>query len=113
MSHLKVPCLNVFCCHCNKSTVLLFNSIFRTTPEISTELYLVEISEVSEKLWLFNHKIFDPWHLCKTEVHLKISKYKMSSISVRKEINENDNSRLAISLSKSRRKQAFSDFIAI
>ena len=32
-----------------------FNSIFRTY-EVSTELYFVEISKVSEKLWLFNHK---------------------------------------------------------
>ena len=35
---------------------LLFYSIFRTTPEVSSKLHFVEISEVSEKLWLFNHK---------------------------------------------------------
>ena len=56
---VKVQCLKVFCCHGNKSTILLFNSIFRTTPEISTKLYFVEISYVSEMLWLFNHKRAD------------------------------------------------------
>ena len=39
----KVQCLKVFCCHGNKTTILLFNSIFRTTPEVSTKLYFVEI----------------------------------------------------------------------
>ena len=39
----KVQCLKVFCCHGNKSTILLFNSV-TTTPEISTKLYFVEIS---------------------------------------------------------------------
>ena len=53
---LKVQCLKFFCCHGNKSTILLFNSIFRTTLEVSTKLYFVEISKVSEKLSLFNHK---------------------------------------------------------
>ena len=43
----------------NKSTILLFNSIFRITPEFSTKLYFVEICYVSEKLWLFNHKKAD------------------------------------------------------
>ena len=55
----KVQCLKVFCYHDNKSTILLFNSIFRTTPEVSTKLYFVEISYVSEKLWLFNRKRAD------------------------------------------------------
>ena len=40
----KVQCLKVLCCHGNKSTILLFNSIFRTTPEVSTKLYFAEIS---------------------------------------------------------------------
>ena len=35
----KVQCLKVFCCHDNKSTILLFDIIFRTTPEGSTKLY--------------------------------------------------------------------------
>ena len=35
---------------------LALNSIFRTTPEVSSKLYFVEIRYVSEKLWLFNHK---------------------------------------------------------
>ena len=52
----KVQCLEIFCCHGNKSTILLFNSIFRIAPEVSTKLYFVEISLVSEKLCLFNHK---------------------------------------------------------
>ena len=57
-SHLR---FNVFCYHGNKSTILLFHSIFRTTPEVSSELYFVEICQVSEKLWLFNHKRADFW----------------------------------------------------
>ena len=40
----KVQCLKVFCCHDNKSNILLFNSIFRTTAEVSSKLYFVEIS---------------------------------------------------------------------
>ena len=39
----KVQCLNVFCYHGNNSTILLFDSIFRTTPEVSSKLYFVEI----------------------------------------------------------------------
>ena len=54
----KVQCLKVFRCHSNKSTILLFYSIFRTTPEVSSKHYLVEICE---KLWLFNHKRADLW----------------------------------------------------
>ena len=54
----KVRCLKVFCYHGNKS-ISLFNSIFRTTPEVSTKLYFVEISSASEKLWLFNYKRAD------------------------------------------------------
>ena len=38
---------------------LAFNSIFRTTPEVSSKFYFVEISYVSEKVWLFNHKRAD------------------------------------------------------
>ena len=44
-----------------KSTILLFFSIFRTTPEGSSKLYLVEICYLSEKLWPFNHKRADFW----------------------------------------------------
>ena len=40
----KVQCLEVFCCHGKKFTILLFNSIFRKPPEVSTKLYFVEIS---------------------------------------------------------------------
>ena len=46
----KVQCLKVFCYHGNKSIILLFNSISRTTPEGSSKLYFVEICYVSEKL---------------------------------------------------------------
>ena len=49
------------CYHGNKSTILLFYSIFRTTPEVSSKLYFLEICCVSEKLWLFNHKRADFW----------------------------------------------------
>ena len=40
---IKVQCLKVFCCHGNKSTILLYNSIFKTTLEVS-KLYFVEVS---------------------------------------------------------------------
>ena len=36
--------------------------------------------------------VFEPWPLCKTEVHLKISEHKILSFSVKKKIIENDNS---------------------
>ena len=39
----KVQCLKVFCYHGNKSTILLFYWIFRTTPEVSSKLNFVEI----------------------------------------------------------------------
>ena len=39
----KVQCLKVFCYHGNKSTILLLYSIFRTTVEVSSKLYFVEI----------------------------------------------------------------------
>ena len=55
---LKVQCLKVFCYHGNKSTILLFYSIFRTTAEVSSKLYFVEMCQ---KLWLFNHKRADFW----------------------------------------------------
>ena len=38
---------------------LAINPIFRTTPEVSTKLYFVEISPVSEKLFSFNHEKAD------------------------------------------------------
>ena len=41
---VEVQRLKVFCHHGNKSTILLFNSIFRTTPEVSSKLYFVEIN---------------------------------------------------------------------
>ena len=46
----KVQCLKVLCYHGNKSTSLLLNSIFSATHEVSSKLYFVEISYVSEKL---------------------------------------------------------------
>ena len=54
-SNLRFNVLKVFCYHLNKSTILLFYSIFRTAPEVSSKFYLVEICYVSEKLWLCNH----------------------------------------------------------
>ena len=57
----KVQCLKVFCYHGNKSTILLFYSIFRTTSEVASKLYFVEICQVSEKLWFFNHKRAEFW----------------------------------------------------
>ena len=59
--YIKVQRLKVFCYHGKKSTILLFYSIFRTPPEISSKLYFVEICQVSEKLRLFNHKRADFW----------------------------------------------------
>ena len=41
---VKVQCLKVFCYHGNKSTILLLNSIFRTTPEVFTKLDFGKIS---------------------------------------------------------------------
>ena len=38
---------------------IAFNSIFRATPEVSTKLYNVGITQVSEKLRLFNHQRAD------------------------------------------------------
>ena len=38
---------------------IAFHSIFRTTPEVSTKLYFVEISLREVMLWLFNHKRSD------------------------------------------------------
>ena len=32
--------------HGNKSTILLFNSVFRTTPEVSSKLYNLSLREV-------------------------------------------------------------------
>ena len=55
----KVQCLKISYNHGNKSIILLFYSIFRTTPEVSSKLYFVEICQVSEKLWLFNHERAD------------------------------------------------------
>ena len=46
--NLKVQYSKVFCCYGNKSTILLFSSIFRTTPEVSSKFYFVEMSKVSE-----------------------------------------------------------------
>ena len=40
---------------------LAFLVSFRTTPEVSSKLYFVEICQDSEKLWLFNHKRADFW----------------------------------------------------
>ena len=40
----KGPIFKVFCYHSNRSTILLLNSIFRATPEVSSKLYFVEIS---------------------------------------------------------------------
>ena len=59
LAEFKVQCLKVFCYHGNKSTILLFNSIFRITAEVFSKLYFVEISYVLEKLWLFNQRTAD------------------------------------------------------
>ena len=40
----KVQCLKVFCYHGSKSAILLFYSIFRTTLEVSSKLFFVQIS---------------------------------------------------------------------
>ena len=50
--NLRFTVLKVICYHGNKSTILFLSSIFRTTPEVSSKLYFVEISTVLEKLWL-------------------------------------------------------------
>ena len=43
------------------TTILLLHSIFRTTLEVSSKLYFVEICYVLEKLWPFNHEKADFW----------------------------------------------------
>ena len=78
--------MKVFCYHGNTSTILLFNSIFRTTPEVSTKFYFVEISYVSEKLWLFDHKRADflaPkfWTFFHFAASLSVSEYKMRTLT--------------------------------
>ena len=40
---------------------MLFYSIFRTTLKVSSKLNFVEICQVSEKLWPFNHKTANFW----------------------------------------------------
>ena len=52
--------------------------LFRTTLEVSSKLYFVEICQVSEKLWLFNHKRADFW--------LPDSGFKRSHLSLLKNI---------------------------
>ena len=42
MTRSKLKCLNVFFYHSNKSTILIFYSIFRTTPEVSSKLTLLK-----------------------------------------------------------------------
>ena len=52
--------------------------------------------------------MLDPWPLCKTELHLKISEHKMLSFSVRKEIIEQLGSYFIV---QSRRKRVPLSFI--
>ena len=40
---IKVQCLKVFCYQGNKSTILLFYLIFRTTFDVSSKLHFAEI----------------------------------------------------------------------
>ena len=44
-----VQCLKTFRYQGTKSTILLFNSIFRTTYEVSSKRYYIKISQVPEK----------------------------------------------------------------
>ena len=53
----KVQCLNVFCYHGNRSTILLFYAIFRTTPEVSSKLYFVK-SQRSYRFLITKELIF-------------------------------------------------------
>ena len=61
---------------------LAFYLIFGTTPEVSSKLYFVEIYQVSEKLWLFNHKRADFWlpNFNLNSFHLKNVNYIYTSI---------------------------------
>ena len=56
----KVECLRVFCYNSNKSAILLFYLIFRTTPEVSSKLYFVEYvkSQRSYGFLITNELIF-------------------------------------------------------
>ena len=53
-----VQFLKVFCCHGNKSTILPFKLIFRTTPEVSSKLYFVEKSQRSYGFLITKELIF-------------------------------------------------------
>ena len=44
--------------------------------------------------------MYDPWPLCKTEVHLDMSEHEVLSFSVRKKNIKNDNSLVVILLPK-------------
>ena len=59
----KVQCSKVFCCHGNKSTILLFNSIFRTLLKFLLNFTLLSLIEVMafffQKSWFFGFQLLD------------------------------------------------------
>ena len=61
MTKIQDSMFEGLCYHGNKSVILLFNSMFRTTLEVPTKLYYVEITLASEKLRLFSHNRTDFW----------------------------------------------------
>ena len=87
--------MKVLCHHGNKSTILLFNSIFRTTLEVSSKLSFVEISYVPEKLWLFNHRraVFLAskfWNIFHFSASLKLAKLLISTWSKRENLSSDN-----------------------
>ena len=60
-SNLRFNVSRSFVIHGNKSTILLFYSIFRTTPEVSSKLYFVEICKSIREVMAFNHKRTNFW----------------------------------------------------
>ena len=70
----KVQCLKVFCYHGNKSTILLFYSIFRTTPDVSGKLHFVEIfkSQRSDGFLITKELIFG-FHILDLKDHFSAS----------------------------------------
>ena len=62
-----------FCCHGNESTILLFYSIFRTTPEVSSKLYFVEIKSQRSYGFLITEELIFGFQILDLKDHLSAS----------------------------------------
>ena len=72
-----------------------FLAWFFTSNQLLAEILISQVFNLLVKVTGIR-----PWSLCKTEVHLKISEHKILSLLVKKEIIENNNNLVVISLSK-------------